>query len=310
MGHYHNKLDKKYFKNSVYIKKFEEVFNVSIKDYPLQYELIYETYNAFLFANNSFFSKGYKKTSDILRDIIENNKKYLTKYKNKINKCYDSACILIYENLKAMVDDFEEILNVYEKKNNKNDILKSHCKEQIKYLEEMVMGLEAVRFDWQKDSKEMPYYKKVNEKLPRKINCKVLNQLEIHGKIIWVDEKKQQELNDTFIKQYLKKTGINLNEKENQREMIFEIYTTIKDLHNAIVDFIIYRDIKKIELHLQILSEFMNMDFSILEDIYYTNLVKRIHNVCLLICDGEIKKAHNEILDIVSENKDVFERTD
>ena len=35
MGHYHNKLDKKYFNKSVYVKKFEEVFNIKIKDYPL-----------------------------------------------------------------------------------------------------------------------------------------------------------------------------------------------------------------------------------------------------------------------------------
>ena len=63
-------------------------------------------------------------------------------------------------------------------------------------------------------------------------------------------------------------------------------------------------------LHLQILSNFMNVDFSILEDIYYTNLVKRIEKVCLLICDSEIPKAYNEILDIVNENKDVFERVD
>lgn len=48
MGCYHNKLDKKYFRNSIYIKKFEETFDIKIRDYPLQYELIYETYNALL----------------------------------------------------------------------------------------------------------------------------------------------------------------------------------------------------------------------------------------------------------------------
>ena len=34
MGHYHNKLDKKYFNKSVYVKKFEEVFNIKIKRLP------------------------------------------------------------------------------------------------------------------------------------------------------------------------------------------------------------------------------------------------------------------------------------
>ena len=55
MGHYHNKLDKKYFNKSVYVKKFEEVFNIKIKDYPLQYELVYETYNTIISLNNILF---------------------------------------------------------------------------------------------------------------------------------------------------------------------------------------------------------------------------------------------------------------
>ena len=45
MGKYHNKLDKKYFNKSIYIKRFESAFNIKIKDYPLQYELVFETYN-------------------------------------------------------------------------------------------------------------------------------------------------------------------------------------------------------------------------------------------------------------------------
>jgi len=283
MGHYHNKLDKKYFKQSIYIKKFEEVFNISIKDHPLQYELIYETYNAFLFANNSFFSKGYKKTSDILRDIIENNKKYLTKYKNKINKCYDGACIAVYENLNDMVLEFEEILNVYEKKNNKNDTLKSHCKEQMEFLEDMLRLLERVKFDWLTTSSNIPYYKKVNEKLPRKINSKLLtNRIDLY--LTPSVKIKEQEFNDTFIKQYFKKTGIDLKEKDNQKKLIFDIYFYITILHNAIVNFMIYKDVNKMMIELYIVENFISMDFSVLEDIYYTNLVKEWKKyICLFV---------------------------
>ena len=43
MGAYHNKLDKKYFNKSIYAKKFEETFNIKLKDYPLQYEIMLDT---------------------------------------------------------------------------------------------------------------------------------------------------------------------------------------------------------------------------------------------------------------------------
>ena len=59
MGKYHNKLDKKYFDKSIYMKKFESAFNIKIKDYPLQYELVFETYNTFIAFNNILFSLNY-----------------------------------------------------------------------------------------------------------------------------------------------------------------------------------------------------------------------------------------------------------
>ena len=35
------------------MKKFVETFNIKLKDNPLQYELVYETYNTFIIINNT-----------------------------------------------------------------------------------------------------------------------------------------------------------------------------------------------------------------------------------------------------------------
>ena len=37
MGHYHNKLDKKYFNKSIYMRKFESAFNIRIKNFIALY---------------------------------------------------------------------------------------------------------------------------------------------------------------------------------------------------------------------------------------------------------------------------------
>ena len=77
MRHYHNRLDKKYFHKSVYIKKWEETFNVKIKDYPLQYELVFETYNTLLKYNNILFSKNYIAKSKKVDKLINLLNEYL-----------------------------------------------------------------------------------------------------------------------------------------------------------------------------------------------------------------------------------------
>ena len=91
MGCYHNKLDKKYFHKSVYIKKWEETFNVKIKDYPLQYELVFETYNTLIQLNNILFSKNYIAKYLKVDKILNLLEDYLKKYKNKIKKSFDSC---------------------------------------------------------------------------------------------------------------------------------------------------------------------------------------------------------------------------
>ena len=38
---------------------FESAFDIKIKDYPLQYELVFETYNTYIGVNNILFSMNY-----------------------------------------------------------------------------------------------------------------------------------------------------------------------------------------------------------------------------------------------------------
>lgn len=167
--------------------------------------------------------------------------------------------------------------------------------------------LNNLYFDSMKDSKELFYYKMPNDKLPKKVNCKILNQLEIH-KGIWINYDKQKDLNDDFIKMYYDKTGIDLKQDEKQKSLIFDIHTYLKDINNAIVDFIIYKDINKLKIHIEVANYFMNQDFNCLEDIYYKNLIKKIDKIIKLICEGMLNKAYDKVQTIIKENENIYER--
>ena len=155
MGKYHNKLDRKYFKNSIYVKRFEKEFNIKIKDYPLQYDILFDTYNTFIIINNNFFSTNYMKYEDRINKSINTIKTFLTEYKNKHKKSYDSNCLIMYDKFEYMLEQLEEILNVYEKRKLQNDTitLKSLCSNFEKELEEYMSYLELVNFDYLVDSK-------------------------------------------------------------------------------------------------------------------------------------------------------------
>lgn len=202
MGKYHNKLDKKYFNKSIYIKKFEDTFNIRIKDYPLQYELIFETYNTYIGVNNILFSMNYIPINQKVDNLIHLINAYLNKYKNKINKCYDSERILIYEGLENILDELNEMKELYTTKKTKYNI------------------------------------KNLNDKLPKKVNLKIINDLDIKSSTLF-DDDKQKELNNNFIKDYEKRTGINLNDDTEQRGFIFDILNRIKDLNNSMIDYYI-----------------------------------------------------------------------
>ena len=199
MGKYHNKLDKKYFNKSIYIKKFESAFGVKIKDYPLQYELIFETYNTYIGVNNILFSMNYIPINQKVDSLIHLISSYLNKYKNKIKKCYDSECILIYESLENTLDELNEMKELYTTKKTKYNL-----KSLEKDTEYFMNILDNLNFDKLVDSKDMPYIKKPNDKLPKKVNLKIIDNLDIKSSTLF-DEEKQKELNDLFIKDYEKK---------------------------------------------------------------------------------------------------------
>lgn len=302
MGKYHNKLDKKYFNKSIYIKKFESAFGVKIKDYPLQYELIFETYNTYIGVNNILFSMNYIPINQKVDSLIHLISSYLNKYKNKIKKCYDSECILIYESLENTLDELNEMKELYTTKKTKYNL-----KSLEKDTEYFMNILDNLNFDKLVDSKDMPYIKKPNDKLPKKVNLKIIDNLDIKSSTLF-DEEKQKELNDLFIQDYEKRTGINLNEDTEQRYFIFDILNIIKDLNNSMVDYYIYNDKCLVNLFTYYLKEFLNQDITYVKDITYINVFNKLKDISDLIDNNNIDLAYSNIKELIEQFKDLYER--
>lgn len=302
MGKYHNKLDKKYFNKSIYIKKFEDAFNIRIKDYPLQYELVFETYNTYIGVNNILFSMNYIPINQKVDNLIHLINAYINKYKNKIKKCYDSECILIYDNLENTLDELNEMKELYTTKKTKYNL-----KSLEKDTEYFMTILEGLNFDKLIDSKDMPYNKKPNDKLPKKVNLKLLNDLDIHENTIF-DIDKQKELNNIFIQDYKKRTGINLNEDTEQRYFIFDILNRIKNLNNSIVDYYIYNDKCLVNLFNYYLKEFLGQDISFVKDITFVNIFNKLKDISNLIDNDNIDLAYSNIKELIEQFKDLYER--
>lgn len=302
MGKYHNKLDKKYFNKSIYIKKFESAFGVKIKDYPLQYEVIFETYNTYIGVNNILFSMNYIPINQKVDSLIHLISSYLNKYKNKIKKCYDSECILIYESLENTLDELNEMKELYTTKK-----IKYNLKSLEKDTEYFMNILDNLNFDKLVDSKDMPYIKKPNDKLPKKVNLKIIDNLDIKSSTLF-DEEKQKELNDLFIQDYEKRTGINLNEDTEQRYFIFDILNRIKDLNNSMVDYYIYNDKCLVNLFNYYLKEFLNQDITYVKDITYINVFNKLKDISDLIENNNIDLAYSNIKELIEQFKDLYER--
>ena len=302
MGKYHNKLDKKYFNKSIYIKKFESAFGVKIKDYPLQYELIFETYNTYIGVNNILFSMNYIPINQKVDSLIHLISSYLNKYKNKIKKCYDSECILIYESLENTLDELNEMKELYTTKK-----IKYNLKSLEKDTEYFMNILDNLNFDKLVDSKDMPYIKKPNDKLPKKVNLKIIDNLDIKSSTLF-DEEKQKELNDLFIQDYEKRTGINLNADTEQRHFIFDILNRIKDLNNSMVDYYIYNDKCLVNLFNYYLKEFLNQDITYVKDITYINVFNKLKDISDLIDNNNIDLAYSNIKELIEQFKDLYER--
>lgn len=298
MGNYHNKLDKKYFNKSIYIKKFEDVFNVKIKDCPIQYEIILDTFNTFISFNNILFSTNYMKNSDKLKNSINLLSIYLEKYKSKIKKSYDLTCIWLYDDMENMLDELKEIDKI-NAKINFEPIKKS--------VEEYTSILEELNFDMLYDTKKMPYFKLPNDKLPKKINCRIVNNLDIVKSLLFSYEE-QKKINDEFIKDYFQKTNIDLNTNAEMKNIIFEIHIIIKDINNAIVEKMITNDNTPFLVHLEVFNIFVNSDINYLNDIYYQNLFYKIKEIVNLLNINNIDLAYKKIKDIIEQYKKIYER--
>lgn len=303
MGKYHNKLDKKYFNKSIYMKKFVETFNIKLKDNPLQYELVYETYNTFIILNNTFFSLNYIPIDKKVNNMIDTLYKYLSKYKNKIKKCYDSQCILLYESFENMLDELNEMKELHTTKKSRYNL-----KSFEETFENFMNILDNLNFDKLVDSKDMPFVKQPNDKLPKKVNLKLMNNTQSHITTMY-DITKQDELNKEYIENY-SKIKFDLEQEQDQQYFIFDTLNRIKDINNAIVDYyIIDKDTTVIDIFNFSLQDYITKtDVSMIKDIEFVNVFNQLEKVCVFISNKDIDKAFEIIKDLIDRYKNLYER--
>lgn len=302
MGAYHNKLDKKYFNKSIYVRKFEKAFDIRIKDYPLQYEIMLDTYNTFIIVNNILFSLNYMPTNQRVDNILHTLNSYLTKYKNKVKKSYDSNCIRLYDSLENIFNELSEM-----KKEHETRKINYNLKPVEKEVELLMNILIAVNFDMLVDSKTMPFEKKANDKLPKKVNCKIIDNINLLASTLY-DEDKQKQLNDDFINNYLKITGIDLNQEKEQRHFIFDTLNRIKDLNNALVDYYIYKDKAVLNIFNNALNNYLTQDITYVKDITYINIFNKLKDINKLLNADDIDNAYDKIKELLDQFKSVYER--
>ena len=154
----------------------------------------------------------------------------------------------------------------------------------------------------------MPYEKKANDKLPKKVNLKIIDNLDIKTSTIFNYEK-QKELNNAFVSDYLKKTGIDLSKEKDQRYFIFDTLNRIKDLNNAIVDYKIYKDKADLNLLNYYLSnDYLKQDISFVKDITFINLFNKLKIVSQEISNDNIDMALTRLKELLDQFKDLYER--
>lgn len=303
MGKYHNKLDKKYFNKSIYMKKFVETFNIKLKDNPLQYELVYETYNTFIIINNTLFSLNYIPIDKKVNNMIDISSDYLDTYKNKIKKCYDSQCILLYESFENMLDELNEMKELHTTKKSRYNL-----KSFEETFENFMNILDNLNFDKLVDSKDMPFVKQPNDKLPKKVNLKLMNNTQSHITTMY-DITKQDELNKEYIEKY-SKIKFDLEQEQDQQYFIFDTLNRIKDINNAIVDYYtIDKDTTVIDIFNSSLQDYIpSIDISKIKDIEFVNVFNQLEKVCVFINNKDIDKAFEIIKDLIDRYKNLYER--
>ena len=296
MGYYHNRLNKRNFKNSVYIKKFEELHNIKIKNHTLQYEIIFDTINVYLDLNNILFSKKYiplKEKVNKMKELIDT---YINTYKSKINKSYDLNCFDLYETL---LEYQSELLDIKQTKPN----LKSFETR----ISSFVLMLDMLEYDKLYDSKGMTYQRQVNEKIPKKYNCKFYTDDEINDNLLFGNNKLKL-INDSFIENYLNITGIDLNIETKQKEFIITIHKNIEYIQNALVDYYTYKDTIILDIATNNIKDFFNQDINYIEDIYYRNIFNKFKTAFDNILNKDFDNALKLIDTLINNNISLYER--
>lgn len=307
-GCYYNLLNKKYFKNSVYIKKFEEVFDVKIKDCPLQYELVFETLNTIIKGNNILYSKNYIPKEEKVDKLLNLFNGYLTKYKNKIEKCYDSASVGIYYHIEIIAGELEEM-----RKEKLTRAIKYNLKPIENTMSEYIALFLYLKIDAIRDNRGMYYQKQANDKLPKKVICKLKNDTNSFSNDMWYSVKNQQQVNDLFMAEYLRRTGIDLKNNDMLRETIFDIHTFVQDTNNYIQELMINYDELKLKLFKDLGAfYFASTNFKRIEDIYYHNLLNKLKNIYDRLGADDLNELYRQIQEIINsvENKQWYERID
>ncbi len=308
MEAYHNRLNKRSFKKSVYIKKVEEVYGFKISTQSLQYELIIETHNANIDINNVIYSKKYIPLKDKVDKMINIIDTYVSKYKNKINKCKNLTCIELYDILIGYNNELKEMKELERIRIEKGEKgTKLNLKSIGARVSTYLTMLDMLSFDRLYDSRGMTYERQVNEKIPKKYNCQIFTDEEIMDGLIFYNDLKT--FNDEFFNKYYDKTGINLNSDKEQKDFIINLHKNIVFVNNLLVDYYAYKDTLVLDLILPKLNAYTKQDISYVKDISYIRLFEKFSDVCEDINNKNYDNAYKRMkLIIDNDDMNIYER--
>ena len=132
------------------------------------------------------------------------------------------------------------------------------------------------------------------------------------GEVI-VGEYIEKEINNLFVAEYFRKTGIDLNKDDKLRDTIFDIHTFLQDTNNYIQELMINYNEKKMKLYKEVgMFYFSDNDFTEVKDIYYQNLFNKLRDIYEKLNADNLKLSYDLIQDIINsiENKKWYERID
>ena len=107
--------DKKFFHKTRYAKAFFETFGIELKPNTEQFNLTYDTFRTLIKISKGLYAYKQNKQEkcNYITKILE---EYFNTNKNKINKCWDSACIELYDIFEKWYDELLEMEKVHKYK--------------------------------------------------------------------------------------------------------------------------------------------------------------------------------------------------